>query len=556
MHECPRGAENEWLQELRRKAVESDQAPGNALPKFEANLLVLGKSGDSVLNTFIGLDEVELSQGLAHPLDCMEKEWFPNGFLPLEKEPKQGDENYGDADYVKGLEAARERFKTSDMEDEEYADELERLTDEYDERCWKWWIAGANFDYIRYGTVGNTDRPDENFWLPPQVRNSFQLGTYHGGPIASGDYDTGFYDTPALEIELSMDFADSGELDLKGNENQKRKDFKMQLAADLSAAASIAIPEEDLPVVNVSAKRDSDGRMLGTSLVIVHVLQSMKRGPDESWELARDLSSQSSDRNSQLCKGVLTRLVVVEGVALRAERSRDSWTLADFTDHENSQIAELKSYHVMAIRTYTSDTFPLFNNPMRQRVKPHPLKLTMYFLDEALKKLSTVEARLRPAEYNKVKYLWRGMRNMKLDADQFFAEGGTELAPMSTTGDLGIALHYSKSPVPLIFRFEARGRSRGVEIGFLSLYPKETEFLYSALTGLILLNLSQKEEHQLHEINESQSKSDTLGTQVSRQTALQEEMEKIQKELAELDGAQGAAEGVQLYNVYDVRPMR
>ena len=43
------------------------------------------------------------------------------------------------------------------------------------------------------------------------------------------------------------------------------------------------------------------------------------------------------------------------------------------------------------------------------------------------------------------------------------------------------------SVLPLLLRFEARGRSRGVDIGFLSLYPREKEFLYPALTGLILL---------------------------------------------------------------------
>lgn len=54
----------------------------------------------------------------------------------------------------------------------------------------------------------------------------------------------------------------------------------------------------------------------------------------------------------------------------------------------------------------------------------------------------------------------------------------SELAPMSTSEDLRVALSYSRSKKPLIFKFVARGRSRGVDIGFLSLYPKEREFLY------------------------------------------------------------------------------
>ena len=34
---------------------------------------------------------------------------------------------------------------------------------------------------------------------------------------------------------------------------------------------------------------------------------------------------------------------------------------------------------------------------------------------------------------------------------------------------LHVALHYSDSDTPLVFRFEARGRSRGVDIGYVSL---------------------------------------------------------------------------------------
>ena len=93
---------------------------------------------------------------------------------------------------------------------------------------------------------------------------------------------------------------------------------------------------------------------------------------------------------------------------------------------------------------------------------------------------------------------------------------------MSTTEDRNVALHYSESDTPLIFRFEARGRSRGVDIGFVSLsvrppwlpvcptaslslscrpslkrvarrkptrYPKEKEYLYAPLTGLVLIQL-------------------------------------------------------------------
>ena len=300
------------------------------------------------------------------------------------------------------------------------------------------------------------------------MRNTFETGHYHGGPIVAGDYDTGFYDTPALELELEIEEELAGTVDSKGLEDQVRRDFKSRLALDLSRAClNVRISAVDLPVVDVSPKPMAAKGVL----VVVHILQLQgERGPDQCWQIASDLVTQSSDRGSVLLQGTITHHVPAGGVRLLKTRSRQGMSLQSFTEHENSRLAGLEKHHVFALRAYTSDSFRFFNGPMRSRIKPHPLMFTIYFLDQALKKLTTVEAKLRPAEYNRIKYLWRGMRNMKLDADKFFAEGGTELAPMSTTEDRNVALHYSDSDTPLIFRFEARGRSRGVDIGYVSLY--------------------------------------------------------------------------------------
>ena len=56
--------------------------------------------------------------------------------------------------------------------------------------------------------------------------------------------------------------------------------------------------------------------------------------------------------------------------------------------------------------------------------------------------------------------------------------------------------------VPLLYRYEARGRSRGVDIGFVSMYPKEKEFLYAPLTGLILLKMHEKSEAELRALQD------------------------------------------------------
>ena len=143
--------------------------------KFEAsrvvtpNVLVLGKSADSDLIRFIGLDDQKLSAALADPMGVMEQEWFPFGFHTLEEEPANND----DAEYRQDLDEAYRKHRDGEIDDEELHDEIERVRDELEERKWNWWTTGANFDYITYGQVGDIDNYQDNFWLPPQVRHSF-----------------------------------------------------------------------------------------------------------------------------------------------------------------------------------------------------------------------------------------------------------------------------------------------------------------------------------------------------------------------------------------------
>jgi len=232
-------------------------------------------------------------------------------------------------------------------------------------------------------------------------------------------------------------------------------------------------------------------------------------------------------------------------------------TLYDFSNHASCRLAGLQPHHVFALRAYTSDSYPFFNNPLRQRVKPHPLMFTIFFLDQALKMLTTVEAQLRPSEFNKVTYLWRGMKNMTVDTEAFFAEGGSELAPMSTTNDRNVALKYSESDTPLIFCFEARGRSRGVDIGFLSLYPKEKEFLYAPLTGLVLLSVEEKLESQLSAMQQPVPQSLQSRNATSRKTSVILDMQRLQEELKEIEEVEShAAAGHKTVCIYHVRPMR
>ena len=70
---------------------------------------------------------------------------------------------------------------------------------------------------------------------------------------------------------------------------------------------------------------------------------------------------------------------------------------------DGAQVAELSRANVLALRLYTTSSFPLFNGPLRAGVCPHPLRMTVYYLAEGLKALRRVEARAAPEEFNKVR---------------------------------------------------------------------------------------------------------------------------------------------------------
>jgi hypothetical protein len=165
--------------------------------------------------------------------------------------------------------------------------------------------------------------------------------------------------------------------------------------------------------------------------------------------------------------------------------------LKDFHNDQASVLAGLFIYEVLILRLYTSTTYMLFNGPMRSLLdkspegqkSQHPLRFTIYALTEGAKKLRAVEARSDKKGFNTTKVLWRGMTNRKLN-DRFESEGGTEMAVMSTTSDKKIALSYASSECPLVFKYNTVGLTRGVKIQFLSLYPKEVEYVYPPLTFL------------------------------------------------------------------------
>jgi hypothetical protein len=159
-------------------------------------------------------------------------------------------------------------------------------------------------------------------------------------------------------------------------------------------------------------------------------------------------------------------------------------TLSDFVNDPAAQTANLEVAHVFALRIYTTACFRTINTPLRDTRPtrpPHGLPITVSFIKEAIGKLRAVEA---SAGDQGVLDLWRGMKNLRA-LDDFMAYGGTELAPMSCTTDLSVAVQYSLSATSLMLKVHTKTfMQRGADLGFLSAFPGESERTYPPLTFL------------------------------------------------------------------------
>jgi len=162
--------------------------------------------------------------------------------------------------------------------------------------------------------------------------------------------------------------------------------------------------------------------------------------------------------------------------------------IQDFHRHPNAVACKLSIEQVIAARLYTTKAFLRINKPLRDlerkaKEEQVPLPVTTYHLNSAVTKLKTLHTKL--GSKNSAVDLFRGMSNVALE-ETFMREGGTELAPMSTTQDLSIALKYSAcGNSAVLLRVRSKNfKDRGSELGWLSAFPHEEEFLYPPTTYL------------------------------------------------------------------------
>jgi hypothetical protein len=168
------------------------------------------------------------------------------------------------------------------------------------------------------------------------------------------------------------------------------------------------------------------------------------------------------------------------------DKGRGGVMPAHFTSHEIARDAGLTEGEVFALRIYTTFVYKHMNGPLRDDARfakrePVPLPALINFANDAIRKL-----RARRAQQEQGMVLWRGMRSVKVSKDsKFMKVGGTELAFMSTTSDLRVAVSYALSRHSLLFKLvPPTFMSVGAELQWLSAFANEAEVLYPPLTFL------------------------------------------------------------------------
>ena len=162
--------------------------------------------------------------------------------------------------------------------------------------------------------------------------------------------------------------------------------------------------------------------------------------------------------------------------------------LADFHAHEVSRLCQLTLEEVFVLRFYSTAGFRSINNPLRdqgrhRRGEAHGLAVLVFILSSAIKKLrawaGTGDNKLKSQN------LFRGMSNRKV-FETFMQDGGTELAPMSTTSELWVALKYSQGgeTATILWLRSSNFMDRGVDLEWVSAFPFEREYLYPPLSYL------------------------------------------------------------------------
>ena len=285
---------------------------------------------------------------------------------------------------------------------------------------------------------------------------------------------------------------------------------------------------QDELVLNASVQQDDGGRFVAKSLQLGHVLQALRGlhsylGLDDATlaqqlaigvdAIVNEIKRSGTDEDRANLAYVLHGIAceetsLPEHVKTSCEKGsyhggnlaegdfdygHDGMCFDDFMKLREVKVAQLDKAHVLALRLYTSTTYRSINTAIRKQLQPNPFRMTIHYLSDGIRKLRAVKVHAEPWAINEELLLYRGLRDVRV-TDSLVKLGGCELAPMSTSASREVVHSYAKSTFPLLLTLRTRGINRGASLSFLSMYPKEEEFLYPPLTYLIVVGQPQTHE--------------------------------------------------------------
>ena len=269
--------------------------------------------------------------------------------------------------------------------------------------------------------------------------------------------------------------------------DEKKKILTLIASEGAVAAEKFNGYVEDLVIgQSIHAALGLKDRLYAPNLMVL-----LAKGVNGIQEEVDALATELDDNGAESLKGWLhyirfektTEKMYEQGIRDQGREGRD---LCSFLQHSSAKKAQLSESHVVALRLYTSPVFRYINDPLRdqhryEEKKACLLPATTFWADEAIKQLRAINSDL---PLGTPTTLWRGMQNRKVDPG-FLLRGGTELAFLSTTSDLHVAVRYSLSRASLFYKVIASNfLSAGVDVEWISVFPSEREKVYPPLTFL------------------------------------------------------------------------
>jgi hypothetical protein len=183
------------------------------------------------------------------------------------------------------------------------------------------------------------------------------------------------------------------------------------------------------------------------------------------------------------------------GQPIIEEQGHDGWDLSMFMALPSVKAAKLTEPQLAVLRLYTGRLYTPWNTALRFGTDIDKWATCCAVLYQA-----TLQMSLSPMNTNPAK-LFRGVDETKIALPDSFLRGtsnagfagGVEPAFMSTTSDLQVAYDYSggRGKPGTIFELEPSMTSRGANLAEISMFPGETEYLFTPCTSITVFDIRQ-----------------------------------------------------------------